>query len=240
MKSSRPGSAKWRSSKTITTGARRRQPLEERAPGAEQLLGADPGLDAQERQQRGLDPAPLGLGRGRGRRGSRRPSRGSSRSSSRLQQAGAAADHLAQRPEADPLAVGGRAAVVPPDVLDQAVDVLEELPGEAGLADARRPDDRDQPGPALAGGGVEQLLEQAQLVVAADERRLQRLRRGRARRARPTTRSARQAGTGAALPLSACSPAASNAMARDGRALGRLADEHRPGRRRPTGGGTRC
>ena len=45
-----------------------------------------------------------------------------------------------------------------------------------------------------------------------------------------TTRSARHAGTGAALPLSRCSPAASYAIAPGRRALGRLADEHRAGR----------
>ena len=61
---------------------------------------------------------------------------------------------------------------------------------------------------------MEEVLEQAQLVVAADERRLERLERFRPPRS-ATTRRARQAGTGAALPLSACSPAASKAIARD-------------------------
>ena len=41
-----------------------------------------------------------------------------------------------------------------------------------------------------------------------------------------TTRSARQAGTGASLPLSSCSPAGSKAIALARRPLGRLADEH--------------
>ena len=88
------------------------------------------------------------------------------------------------------------------------------------------PDDADQPGAALAPGGVEQVLEQAQLVVAADERRLERLASGRARRRSATTRSARHAGTGALLPLSACSPAASKAM----RPRRRAASPRRPGR----------
>ncbi len=64
---------------------------------------------------------------------------------------------------------------MPPDRVDQAVDVLEELPGQPGLADAGRADDADQAGAALAGRGVEQVLEQAELVVAADERRLERV-----------------------------------------------------------------
>ena len=62
-----------------------------------------------------------------------------------------------------------------PDRLDQAVDVLEELPGQPGLADPGRPDDRHEAGPALAARRVEQVLEQAELVVPADERGLERL-----------------------------------------------------------------
>ena len=50
---------------------------------------------------------------------------------------------------------------------------FEELPGEAALADARGTDDRHQARAPLPAGGVEQVLEQAQLVVAADERRLE-------------------------------------------------------------------
>ena len=88
---------------------------------------------------------------------------------------------------------------MPPDRLDQAVHVLEELPGEAGLADPGRADDADEPRPALADSGVVEVLEQPELLVAADERRLERL----APVTPPswaTTRSARQAGTGLACP----------------------------------------
>ena len=117
------------------------------------------------------------------------------------------------------LAVGRRAAVVPPDVLDDAVDVLHELPREPALADPAGPDDRHEPRAASRGGRVEQVLEQPQLVVAPDERRLER-RRARLRPPRSaTTRSARHAGTGRALPLSACSPAGSKAIAVRRRAL---------------------
>ena len=45
-----------------------------------------------------------------------------------------------------------------------------DLPIPAG------PDDADQPRPALARRGVEEVLELAELLVAPDERRLERLR----------------------------------------------------------------
>ncbi len=150
----------------------RGQSLEERAPGAEELLGPDVGAHAQQGQQGGLDPAPLGvvrdelvhLGRDRGAR---------RRLVVCLSQSAPAADHLAQRPEADALAVGRRAPAVPPDGVDEAIDVLEELPGQPTLADAGRTDDRDEPDALLAARGVEEVLEQAELLVAADEGRLE-------------------------------------------------------------------
>src|SRR6185312_6091675 len=88
-----------------------------------------------------------------------------------LEQPGARPDHLAERPERDAFAVGGGAAVVPPDTLDHAVDVLEELPGQPALADPGLASDRDEPGTLLARGRVEQVLEEAELLVATDERR---------------------------------------------------------------------
>ena len=57
----------------------------------------------------------------------------------------------------------------------QAVDVLEELPGEAALADPRETDDRDEVCRAIIGDAVEGLFDEAQLAVAADERRFQSL-----------------------------------------------------------------
>ena len=84
--------------------------------------------------------------------------------------------HLPERPERDALAVGRRPAAVPVDVLRDAVDVLLELPHQPALADAARPGDRDEPHPPVAADGVEHLLELAQLLVAADERRLERVR----------------------------------------------------------------
>ena len=84
----------------MTTGAGGREPLEERAPGAEQLLRADRPVSMPEQREEGrLDPAPLlGVGDvGREGLGDLRPGR---RLVVGLDQAGPAADHLAERPEA--------------------------------------------------------------------------------------------------------------------------------------------
>src|ERR1019366_10813023 len=89
-----------------------------------------------------------------------------------LGKAGPPADHLAQRPERDPLAISGRPAAVPVDRLADPVDVLLELPGEPALADPARAGDRDEPGPPIAAGRGDQVLEQAQLFVPSHERRL--------------------------------------------------------------------
>ena len=117
-------------------GRRVGQPLEERPPGGEQLVRADPGLDAEEGEQGGLDPAllagvadvgPHGLG-DVGPRG---------RLVIALGQARPAPDHLAQGPEGDPVPVGGGAARVPPDRVGQAVEVLRETPRRASSCRSR-------------------------------------------------------------------------------------------------------
>ena len=123
---------------------RRGQPLEERAPRPEQLV--------------------------RGPRRPPRPSRVRSADSIQRRSSGSgtcsatvaailarvvASSSVSSRParrrtispsaqKRDALAVGRAAAVVPPDRLDQAVHVLEELPRQPGLADAGRSDDRDE------------------------------------------------------------------------------------------------
>ena len=85
-------------------------------------------------------------------------------------------DHLGERPVRHAVAVGEAAAAVPGDVLGDAVEVLVELPGEPGLADAGDAGDREQMRLALVGAGVEELLREPQLAVTADERRLEALR----------------------------------------------------------------
>ena len=63
-----------------------------------------------------------------------------------------------------------------PEIVDQPVPVLGKLPGEAGLSDPGWADYGHEPRPPLARGRVEEVLDQAELVVAAHERRLERLR----------------------------------------------------------------
>ena len=156
---------------------RRAEPLEERAPCPKQLVAATRRrvAGAEQGEHRRFDPDPLrlvghvlrqhlgDLGPGRLRVVG-------------LEQAGARSNHLAERPERDAFPVGRRATVVPPDAFDDAVDVLEELPGETALADAGLAGDRNQPGAIFASRGMEQVLEQAQLGIAPNERRLQAVR----------------------------------------------------------------
>ncbi len=85
-------------------------------------------------------------------------------------------DHLGERPVRHAVAVGQAAAAVPGHVLGDAVEVLVELPGKPGLADAGDAGDREQMRLVLVGAGVEELLGKSQLAVAADERRLEALR----------------------------------------------------------------
>jgi hypothetical protein len=62
---------------------------------------------------------------------------------------------------------------VPPDGLRDAVDVLEEFPGETGLADAREADDGQQARRLLLSRRMQRFLQQSQLAISADERGLQ-------------------------------------------------------------------
>ena len=147
--------------------------LEEGPPGGEELLRpSDRTLDPEEGEQGRLDPAPLRLV-GDVLREHLADLRSGRRLIVGLDEARSPANHLAERPEADPLAVGWRAAIMEPDGIDQAVDVLQELPGQAGLADACRADHRDESSPAIPARRVEEILELADLVVAADERSLE-------------------------------------------------------------------
>jgi hypothetical protein len=79
--------------------------------------------------------------------------------------------HLGDRPVGDALAVREAA----PLEHRGALDALDELAREAALAHAGVAVERDEGGPAVAGGAGEGRLEQVELRLAADERRLERL-----------------------------------------------------------------
>ena len=116
-----------------------------------------------------------------------------------------------------------------PDLLDEPVSVLAELPGEPRLADPGRTDDRDEPSPPFPGRRVEEVLDEAQLVVAADEWRFERLRPvASADLGDEAERSPRGDGCGLALERLFAGRLECD-RARRG-ALGRLADKHGPGR----------
>ena len=106
-------------------------PLEEEAPGGEEVGSLDLRslAEAEQVAQERLDPLALAvvgdvlLHR-----------RGELRQRARLRlvlgDPGPHPHHLGERPEGDALAVGQAATPVPPDLLDEPVEVLLELPGE--------------------------------------------------------------------------------------------------------------
>ncbi len=161
-----------------------RQPLEEQPPGGEQILpvAGRRVLEPEQVGQARLDEGPLlrieqMLGQRRRQLLARR---------ARLLVLGDPAahpDHVGERPVGDTLPVGQTAAPVPPDLLDDPVEVLVELPDQSRLADPGDPRHRDQLRPAVLGAVVEEVLDPFQLAVAPDERRLE---PGRAKRAAAT------------------------------------------------------
>ena len=239
MKSRRPWSAWWRSSKTMTTGevaASRSKNVRQAANSWSEPISTSMPSRArsagsiQARSDGSGTCSADGLGDPRARR----------RLVVRLDEPGPPADHLAQGPERDPVAVRRASARVPPDAVEQAVEVLEELPGEPRLPDAARADHAHETRPALPARGLEQVLELAELLVPADERRLERVapvpsRRAGRRRGRPA-----RPGPVPSLPLSVVlARVLEHDRARRG-PLGRLAHEHGPGRRRPTAAARPC
>ena len=146
-------------------------PLEEGHPRREQLLlaGRLLRLGAHERGHPRSEPGPFGLV------GHPRPhglvelvERYGSHVG--VDQPEPDAHRLGQGPERDALAVGQAAPAVPAHVRGQPVDVLLELPGQAGLPDPWLAlDDEHGRAPRLL-GRVEELLDQAQLAVPGDQR----------------------------------------------------------------------
>ena len=150
-----------------------RDALEEGPPRREELLAAARRgvADAEERQERGLDLPPLGLVVDELGERRRNPVAGRGVVVV-LPETGPPPDHLSEGPEGHALSERRGAALVPVDVLADPVDVLEELPGEPALADAALAGDGQEAHAPLARGGVQEVLQQAQLVVATHERRL--------------------------------------------------------------------
>ena len=64
---------------------------------------------------------------------------------------------------------------MPIEHLHETVDPLEQLPGETRLADAGDPGDREEPRLPFGAGRADELLDRAELLLATDERRLDRL-----------------------------------------------------------------
>jgi hypothetical protein len=62
---------------------------------------------------------------------------------------------------------------VPEHALHDAVEVLLELPEDAALADAGNPGEGHQAGLAVPRRGMEEVLQQLQVLVATDEGRLE-------------------------------------------------------------------
>ena len=207
------------------------QALEEQAPGGEQVLPVrlQALLEAREMGESRLDE--LSLARVEYvllQRGAQLPARGLRILF--LADAAAHPHHVRERPVGDALAVREAAPAVPPDQLDDAVEVLVELPGQARLADAADAGDRHEMGAAILRRRVEEVLDQLQLAVAADEGGLEtrRLQLPAAPRDDPH-RSVDLHGLGLSLQLVSAGRLVHDRLLR--RAPRRLADEHRAGLR---------
>ena len=172
-------SAKWRSSKTMhhrrrRGDAARRRCARPRTAASEPIAAprrrAGPAAPARSSARSSASGDVLA-------RPSPRPSRGSS---PRRRVSSRPARPRTISPSAQnvmPVAVGRAAAGVPPDVSRPGRRCTSGTPRRGGvLPMPAGPDDADTSrDAALALGGVEQVLEQAQLLVAPDERRLERL-----------------------------------------------------------------
>jgi hypothetical protein len=139
--------------------------LEEAPPRCERLapLGRDVGCEAEQRTEVPAHPV-VGDGRLELRLDLLRRVA--------LGDAGLGLDHLAERPERDPVAVGEAAPVPPADQLRVLLDAPEELEDEAALADPGHADDRHELRRALLPGAREGPGEQVDLALPADEPRL--------------------------------------------------------------------
>ena len=120
---------------------------------------------------------------------------------------------------------------MPPHVVEEPVEVLLELPREARLAHSGGADDRQRGGRCRSSdGGVEELLREAKLALAPDERRLEADRPALAAAVCDDAQRAPELHRlGLALELALAGRRIGDR--RLGRPVRRLADEHGAGRR---------
>ena len=138
-------------------------------------------------------------------------------------------DDLAERPEREAVAIGGGASLTPQDDRGAQLETAEELEDQAGLADSRLADQRDELGNTLTAHSVEALPKPQELVASPDERLV------RVREIHPSPGPRRQGPPdedriGLSLRLNRLSFAVIDHMAR--RTVRRLVDENPVNRRR--------
>ena len=133
-------------------------------------------------------------------------------------------DHLAERPERDAVAVRKTTAAAPRDETGVVGERALELPDEAALPDAGHADERHELNGAVAASARDRVDDQAQLLLAADQRR-ERARLVRVPELRPCAkRLVDRDGVGLSLRLEDAALAVLDR--RLGRAERALADEH--------------
>ena len=117
--------------------------LEEGAQRGEQLVAVPRGhfVEAEQPGEPRLDPLPLlRIGDELGDDGTQLGAR--LQRLVGLSDVGAGANHLGQGPKSDAVAVCGGAALMPAEHFGEAVDVFQQFPGKAALADPGLADDR--------------------------------------------------------------------------------------------------
>ena len=149
--------------------------LEEATPGGERLasaLAAPTGLRPEAHEWPQVTNDPFRLGRVLDEHGNRiRELPGRLVRRVALENAGLRLRHLAQRPEADPVAVGEAATLPPGDQLRCCSDDLQQLGHEAALADPGHADERDELRFTLLPRTSEGVAQNIDLSLSADEGR---------------------------------------------------------------------
>src|SRR5581483_6455388 len=164
-RSRKVGSAQFTSSKTTTSGFVRESDsssrrIPQKPSSAATGSSSRPTSAAARRAARGAASSPA----------SASSMRASPTRRVAVDDAGGLLDDLQRRPEGDPLAVGQAGAGDDPRTVAEAA---QRLAHEPRLADARRAEHGEQVAGALAHGPRERPLEQGQLALAADHRRVE-------------------------------------------------------------------